>query len=41
MAKKIDPSQIDKSMPAMGEELVIEGEEEEDEEELFMARMKA
>ena len=32
MAKKIDPSQIDKSMPAMGEELVIEGEEEEVEE---------
>ena len=32
MAKKIDPSQIDKSMPAMGEELVIEGEEEEIEE---------
>ena len=32
MAKKNDPSQIDKSMPAMGEELVIEGEEEEVEE---------
>ena len=32
MADKIDPSQIDKSMPAMGEELVVEGEEEEVEE---------
>ena len=36
MADKIDPSQIDKSMPAMGEELMVEGEDqeiEEDEEE--------